>query len=123
MRRPTGCPRSSAVDDPGRSSPPTPTPPGHKPRHRSSCRPPPAAAPAGQQAAQRIFWHLTARDDDPSHLTLPIGKDPAELLQTVGATALRDALASSRSLASKLIDDRVQVYADRLDTVEGSVHA
>ncbi|WP_242472000.1 toprim domain-containing protein [Blastococcus sp. TML/C7B] len=78
---------------------------------------------AGQQAAQRIFWQLTARGDDPRHLVIPAGKDPAELLQTAGATALRQALAASPSLASGLIDARVAVYADRLDTVEGQVHA
>jgi DNA primase len=78
---------------------------------------------AGQQAAHRIFWQLTARGDDPRHLVIPAGKDPAELLQTAGATALRQALAASPSLASGLIDARVAVYADSLDTVEGQVHA
>jgi DNA primase catalytic core len=81
------------------------------------------ADPAGQQAAQRIFWQLTARGDDPRHLAVATGKDPAEMLQTAGATALRQALAASPSLASTLIDARVAVYADRLDTVEGQVHA
>jgi DNA primase catalytic core len=78
---------------------------------------------AGQQAAQRIFWQLTARGDDPRSLAIPTGKDPAELLQTAGSTVLRHALAASPSLASALIDARVAVYADRLDTVEGQVHA
>ena len=78
---------------------------------------------AGLQAAQRIFWQLTARGDDPRHLAIPTGKDPAELLQTGGAAALHEALATSRSLASALIDARVAVYADRLHTVEGQVHA
>jgi DNA primase catalytic core len=78
---------------------------------------------AGQQAAQRIFWQLTARGHDPRHLAISTGKDPAELLQAAGATALRQALGASASLASALIDARVAVYADRLDTVEGRVHA
>ncbi|SOC52913.1 DNA primase, catalytic core [Blastococcus aggregatus] len=78
---------------------------------------------AGQTAAQRIFWQLTARGDDPRHLAVATGKDPAEMLQTAGTTALRQALASSPSLAGTLIDARVAVYADRLDTVEGQVHA
>ncbi|TYP87414.1 MobF family relaxase [Blastococcus xanthinilyticus] len=78
---------------------------------------------AGQQAAQRIFWQLTVRGDDPRHLVIPTGKDPAELLQTAGATGLRQALMASPSLASALIDARVAVYADRLDTVESQVHA
>ncbi|WP_233488955.1 MobF family relaxase [Blastococcus sp. TF02-09] len=78
---------------------------------------------AGQQAAQRIFWQLTARGDDPRHLAVATGKDPAELLQMAGPTALIGALAASPSLAGTLIDARVAVYADRLDTVEGQVHA
>jgi DNA primase catalytic core len=78
---------------------------------------------AGQLAAQRMFWQLTARGDDPRHLAVPTGKDPAELLQTAGAAVLRQALVASPSLASALIDARVAVYADRLDTVEGQVHA
>ncbi|MFQ1003656.1 MobF family relaxase [Modestobacter sp. SSW1-42] len=78
---------------------------------------------AGQTAAQRIFWQLTACGDDPRHLAVATGKDPAEMLQTAGATALRQALACSPSLARTLIDARVAVYADRLDTVEGQVHA
>jgi DNA primase len=57
------------------------------------------ADPAGQQAAHRIFWQLTARGDDPRHLAVPGGKDPAGLLQTAGATVLREALAASPRLA------------------------
>ncbi len=78
---------------------------------------------AGQTAAHRIFWQLSAYGDHPRHLAVTTGKDPAEMLQTAGATALRRALVSSPSLASTLIDARVAVYADRLDTVEGQVHA
>jgi DNA primase len=81
------------------------------------------ADPAGQSAAQRIFWQLTDHGDDPRHLAVSTGKDPAELLQTIGAEALREALAAAPSLASTVIDARVAVYADRLDTVEGQVHA
>jgi hypothetical protein len=44
-------------------------------------------------------------------------------VQTTGATALRQALAASPSLASALIDGHIDAYADRLDTVEGQVHA
>jgi DNA primase catalytic core len=78
---------------------------------------------AGQTAAQRIFWQLTACGDDPRHLAVATGKDPAELLQMAGATALLGALAASPRLAGTLIDARVAVYADRLDSVEGQVHA
>lgn len=78
---------------------------------------------AGQLAAHRIFWQLTARGDDPRHLAVSTGKDPAELLHTSGPEALRQALATAPSLASALIEGRVATYADRLDTVEGQVSA
>jgi DNA primase catalytic core len=78
---------------------------------------------AGQLAAQRMFWQLTARGNDPRHLAVPTGKDPAELLQTAGAAALRQALVASPSLASTLIGDRVNVFTDRLETVESQVYA
>ncbi|GAB4079067.1 MobF family relaxase [Modestobacter muralis] len=81
------------------------------------------ADPAGQLAADRIFWQLTERGADPRHLAVPNGKDPAELLETAGAAVLRRALADSASLASELIDARIDAYADRLDTVEGQVLA
>jgi DNA primase len=77
---------------------------------------------AGQRAAHRIFWQLTVHGEDPRHLAVPIGKDPAELLQSAGAAALRQALAASPSLATALIDARLGIYADRLDTIEGQVH-
>ncbi|WP_345433763.1 hypothetical protein, partial [Modestobacter marinus] len=48
---------------------------------------------------------------------------PAELLETAGADVLRRALADSPSLASALIDARVDAYTERLDTVEGQVLA
>ena len=78
---------------------------------------------AGQLAAERIFWQLTERGADPHHLAVPIGKDPAELLQTTGPDALRRALTHSPSLASALVEARIAAYADRLDTVEGQVLA
>jgi DNA primase catalytic core len=78
---------------------------------------------AGHQAADRIFWRLTARGDDPRYLVLAPGEDPAECLQTVGPAALRGALDTSVSLATALIEARVETYADRLDTVEGQVLA
>ncbi|WP_299960521.1 MobF family relaxase [uncultured Modestobacter sp.] len=78
---------------------------------------------AGQLAADRMFWRLTDRGADPRHLVIPTGKDPAELLKMAGSDALLGALADSPSLASALIDARVIALADRLDTVEGQVHA
>ncbi|UOY04031.1 MobF family relaxase [Blastococcus sp. PRF04-17] len=60
--------------------------------------------PAGQQAAERIFWQLTARGDDPRRLTLPDGLDPADLLHRDGATALRAAIETADSLVHHLLD-------------------
>ena len=79
--------------------------------------------PAGQQAAHRAFWQLTARGGDPAHLHVPHGKDPAELLQADGAAALHAALTTPGSLADTLIQARINQFADRLDTVEGRVLA
>jgi len=78
---------------------------------------------AGQLAADRIFWQLTERGADPRHLAVPSGKDPAELLETAGADALRRALADSPNLASALIEARIDTYADQLGTAEGQVYA
>ncbi len=60
--------------------------------------------PAGQQAAERIYWQLTARGDDPRRLALPDGLDPADLFHRDGATALQTAIDTSSSLADALLD-------------------
>jgi 5S rRNA maturation endonuclease (ribonuclease M5) len=62
---------------------------------------------AGQLAAERIFWQLTERGADPRHLVVPSGKDPAGLLETAGTDALLRALADSPSMASAVIDARI----------------
>jgi DNA primase len=62
---------------------------------------------AGQQAAERIYWQLTARGDDPRRLALPDGLDPAELLHRDGATALQAAIDTSSSIARTLIAARL----------------
>ena len=78
---------------------------------------------AGQQAAHRAFWQLTARGDTPRHLLVAGGKDPAELLQTDGPDALKSGLDAAEPLADTVIAARIAPWADRLDTVEGSVYA
>jgi len=78
---------------------------------------------AGQQAAHRAFWQLTARGDNPRHLVVPKGKDPAELLQTASPAALRSALEQAPDLADTLLNARIALFAERLNTVEGAVLA
>ncbi|MCF6506690.1 toprim domain-containing protein [Blastococcus sp. MG754426] len=62
---------------------------------------------AGQQAAERIFWQLSTRGDDPRRLALFDGLDPADLFHREGATALRRAIDASSSLADNLLDARL----------------
>lgn len=78
---------------------------------------------AGRKAAETMFWRLIERGADPEVLPLPSGADPADVLRTAGPDALRAALSDAPSLASHLVDVRIDAYADRLDTVEGQVHA
>ena len=63
---------------------------------------------AGQAAAARDYWILTARGADPAHVTLPDGQDPASLLREQGAAALAGRLtASTRPLAGILVEERL----------------
>ncbi len=62
---------------------------------------------AGQMAAERDYWILTARGADPRHATFPDGHDPASLLRQAGPAALRGQLLSSRPLADALVDERL----------------
>ena len=85
-------------------------------RHRRHRRRPRRAA-----AAERDFWQLTARGDDPHHLARPDRQGP----RRGAADGRRRRSTRSRSPTaaqprpSTLIDARIAVYADRLDTVEG----
>jgi DNA primase len=65
------------------------------------------ADPAGQQAAERAYWQLTARGDDPAHILMNDGYDPAQLLEQHGPSALRAALSDPQPLASTLIAARL----------------
>lgn len=62
---------------------------------------------AGQQAAERSYWQLTARGDDPRRLVLPDGLDPADLFHRDGAAALQTAISDSCNLADTLLDARL----------------
>jgi hypothetical protein len=61
----------------------------------------------GQQAAERIYWQLTTRGDDPRRLALPVRLDPADLFHRDGATVLWTAIEASRGLADALLDARL----------------
>jgi len=90
---------------------------------------------AGQQAAHRAYWKLTAHQQAPRQLTAdgpgdagagpvgPTAKDPAELLQHSGPDGLRAALDTAGPLATTVITDRVDAHADRLQWAEGRLIA
>ena len=62
---------------------------------------------AGEIAAQRAFWMLTARGDTPRHVPMPNGQDPAEVLQHAGQTVLHSCLNDAAPLARHLLDERL----------------
>ncbi len=62
---------------------------------------------AGQIAAERDYWILTARGADPRHATFPDGHDPASLLREAGPAALHAQLVAARPLAETLLDERL----------------
>ncbi len=69
---------------------------------------------AGQQAAERIYWQLTARGDDPRRLAVSDGLDPADLFHRDRATALQTAIDTSSSFADTLLNARLtQALHDR----------
>ncbi|MGY1829048.1 MobF family relaxase [Geodermatophilus sp. SYSU D01180] len=66
---------------------------------------------AGRRAAERMYWQLTARGDDPRRLVLAGGLDPADLLQRKGDAALRTAAESAGHLADLLLAARLTATA------------
>jgi DNA primase len=78
---------------------------------------------AGHRAAARAFWQLMNRGEPPRHLALPDGADPASYLTDAGPEQLHAALTAAAPLTDVLIERRVDWYADRLDTVEGTLAA
>ncbi|WP_448642935.1 MobF family relaxase [Geodermatophilus sp. URMC 63] len=75
----------------------------------------------GRQAAERIYWQLTIRGDDPRQLDLPDGLDPADLAHRDGATALKTAIDTSSGLAAALLDARLTPAAH--DRSTSDIHA
>ena len=66
----------------------------------------------GEIAARRAFWMLTARGDTPARLAMAAGRDPAEVLQVGGPTALRAALQEAQPLGRHLLDERLNHGGD-----------
>ncbi|MDQ1538431.1 MAG: hypothetical protein QOE58_2824 [Actinomycetota bacterium] len=62
---------------------------------------------AGEVAAQRAFWMLTARGDTPLHMAIWDGQDPAEILELAGPEALQARLNNAAPLARHLLDERL----------------
>ena len=65
------------------------------------------ADPAGHVAAEHAFWLLAEHRHDPGRIHLPTGTDPAQLLQTHGPQALRDALQTTTPQALQMVSERV----------------
>jgi len=62
---------------------------------------------AGQLAAERDYWILTARGGDPGHVAFATGQDPAGILTNQGPRALQRLLAQPRTLAQILVTERL----------------
>jgi len=74
---------------------------------------------AGRLAAERDYWQLAQHGLTPAEAPLRPGRDPASLLESVGAAGLRAALRSTSDLAEILISERLDNLTG-LDAVRGS---
>jgi len=72
--------------------------------------------PAGWKSAQKVFWHLTAADLDPTHLDLPDGLDPAKLFETEGPDAIAAAIDNRSPLGDAMIDHLLRTAGHWSDT-------
>jgi len=72
---------------------------------------------AGEIAAQRAFWMLTARGDTPRHVAMWGGQDPAEVLEHDGPTALKACLNDAQPLARDLLDERLAHLGEELQVL------
>ena len=66
---------------------------------------------AGQVAAERDFWMLTAHGLDPGCARFPEGLDPADVLAHRGPAALTAALASGQTLGDQRLAERLDNLA------------
>ena len=71
---------------------------------------------AGWTAAQKAYWHLTGAGLDPTHLELPDGLDPAQLLQEEGPDALAAAIRARTPLGEAMIDQLLRTCGHWSDT-------
>jgi DNA primase len=63
---------------------------------------------AGRIAAQRDYWLLTQHGAAPQGTSALAGSDPAEMLETRGADALRAALFDAQPLSDTLLQERLE---------------
>jgi DNA primase len=79
---------------------------------------------AGREAAVKAYAILLTVTSKTTAVTLPPGRDPAEILQADGAAALRDILQNrAQPLAAVVIDAHLDNWADRIGHAEGQLHA
>ena len=64
------------------------------------------ADPAGEVAAERVYWLLTQHATSPLSVALPAGADPASLLHERGPESLAATLNGAHGLAQDLLDER-----------------
>jgi DNA primase catalytic core len=85
------------------------------------------ADPAGRAAAHRAFWALASQGADPLLVSLPPGRDPADISHEGSRQELRDMIAQATPLGADLIahtigehqegDDRTGRHGELLDTL------
>lgn len=79
---------------------------------------------AGRQAAVKAYTVLLAVTSKTTAVTMPLGRDPAEILQAHGPAALRNVLQNRAvPLAAVVIDAHLDGWAHQLDHAEGQLHA
>ena len=65
------------------------------------------ADPAGWAAAQVAYWRLTGGGVEPDHLALPMGTDPADVLELQGPPGIRSMLDDRKPLGDALLAQAV----------------
>src|SRR5664280_1394467 len=73
-------------------------------------------------AAERVYFALAGRGQNPKTAAVPDGVDPAQLLTDRGELAVVEAVEDGPDLARAVIDHRL-AERGRVDSVEGRVAA